>query len=171
MESTFSAQRGMRNFISDGKVKRILASFNLKYCEPGIQRQWRTLQEFAENAWQADADPEEGEIDSFIAQFGPLPGGLTHADLSLDPDEARVMPAYRNHLSAARQADIVITSHSMLMLHAAQWMQILDDGLEDEERLRYAIVDEADRLETAAASMFDTRLTLSRLLRARKSVV
>src|SRR3546814_981010 len=51
------------------------------------------------------------------------------------------------------------------MLHAAQWMQILDDGLEDEERLRYAIVDEADRLETAAASMFDTRLPLSRLIR------
>src|SRR3546814_12903121 len=55
-EITVSARRGMRNFISDGKVKRILASFNLNDFEPGIQRQMRQLQAFTENAWQADEE-------------------------------------------------------------------------------------------------------------------
>src|SRR3546814_7927543 len=37
-EITVSDRKGMRNFISDGKVKRILASFNLKDFEPGDRK-------------------------------------------------------------------------------------------------------------------------------------
>lgn len=65
--------------------------------------------------------------------------------------------AYRLHVERSKNADLLICNHATLILHAKQWGRILDSK---EKQLAYIVIDEADRLPSAAESIATTALPL-----------
>ncbi len=103
-------------------------------------------------AW-ARRDDTSGLTADWLEDGHALPDGLTADDVGQTAGGPRTT-AYERHLQEARQADVLVVNHALLVLH-------LRFGILG-QRPDVLVVDEADRLETAAGGLFDTSIALRR---------
>lgn len=94
-------------------------------------------------------------IAEFIDEFGELPLGLSPADICMTPENSSDDFSDRQRLAA--DADIVVTSHAMLITDMMSGHKIF--GARDDRPL-YLIVDEADQLVGMLQQMQQRRLNL-----------
>ena len=123
---------GRANFISPGRVARLLVSRN------DLQGEDRALLDAARE--------HAGLIDEFEADHGPLP--VSRADICLS-SSCRHQTAYETQCAEAETADIVVQTHAMSVLDAVRGDVAAD----------IVIYDEGDALSSAAAGFAESRVT------------
>ncbi len=93
-----------------------------------------------------------------------LPDGVSKSQFCLlRSSETEAQTYYKEHIAASRDADIVVTNHTLLLLHS--WLRngrILDGSA---GRSSVVVSDEADTLPSVAASLMDRRISLFELSR------
>ncbi len=100
-----------------------------------------------------------------------LPGGLTLEDVCVMPPGGKFgsradSPAwirYREHVQASLNADILVTTHAMLVVNSYRARNTLLHAEDDSREVGMLIVDEADRLESAAQSACGDQFSLNAL--------
>lgn len=111
-------------------------------------------------------DGELGEIAYFLGEYGlrDLPCGLKNEMICLSPDSPEAeCRGYRRHVDLSKAADIVVTSHAMMVIHTKAFFALIDGG----RPLSVLVCDEADRLPDQAESMLSQHIPIhyfSRLL-------
>ncbi len=104
-----------------------------------------------------------GLLDEWTESYGALPEGVTASSVcltSLSP--AEVNRAYATAKKDSRTADIVITSHMMVLLEAKSSYSIL--GLVDGE-MDHLLFDEADQVPAQAEPLSNRRLQIREVIR------
>lgn len=87
-----------------------------------------------------------------------LPVGVSEADICLlSSSTASASAAYYQHVAESKDADILITNHSLSLLNAKCWTRLLDA----DRPARFAVFDEADALPQVARSLAESKLPLS----------
>ena len=149
---SFAVRKGLRNFVSARRVDELAAA----YTETPVPEALLSLQRWAA---QSRACGAGGDLQEWKENHeGQLPLGLQDHDVCLqawDDDSAKT--PYRNHLARARETDLVFVTHALLLLNNYRWFSLLDS---DERPLQTLVVDEADRLETAAEVLYKRLIPL-----------
>ena len=150
---TFAVRKGLRNFVSVRRVNDLLAGFT----DTAAPDELRAFQRWAALASDCGVG---GELQDWKESHnGLLPLGLNDADVCLQPwDDDSTRIAYRSHVERAREADLVFVTHALLLLNNYRWFSLLDS---DEKPLQAVAVDEADRLESAAESIYQRLIPLN----------
>lgn len=120
--------------------------------------------------WAIDsADHGTGMIDEWLQLYGPLPEGVTDSMICVTPSST---PDCNAALEAQREesldADIVVTSHMMVLLEAYWGRNIL--GL-DAESMEYLIFDEADQIPSSIESLANKRIQPRYVIRALEALL
>lgn len=149
---------GRRNFVDASRADRAVK----KMLERGVlsDDEIAELESFAE--W-AQAHPGE-EIREFLEMngFGALPGGLPQDSVCISKDTDKNSPSwlvYQQHIYESRKADILVTNHAMLVANALSGNYLLQD-VYDDKKIGVLIVDECDKLESAARNATSDLLSL-----------
>jgi ATP-dependent DNA helicase DinG len=150
---------GRRNFVDaercEAVVSRLLKKHNLS---EEVRAQLQDLARWA-------SENPGGEFRDFLAESGldALPYDLTQEDLCINSSTSKDSPsyqAYAKHATAAKNADIVVTNHAMLVREAlSSGRPILSDS-DDPRPLGVVVVDECDQMESAARSASSDLLPL-----------
>jgi ATP-dependent DNA helicase DinG len=105
---------------------------------------------------QESAESGSGLIDDWKEQYGPLPEGVSDAMICLTPNSSKhVNKAFDKQVSGSRDADLVLTSHMMVLLEALSRRPILNLAESDYKHLLF---DEADQLGSSAESLSNRRI-------------
>ena len=137
---------GRRNFVDDVRAGRVVKALldNPKLSEEGRE----SLLAFQD--W-FEANPG-GEFRDYLeaAELDALPEGLQAEDVCISTSTDKkgdAYLAYAAHTQDSREADIVVTNHALLVANAMSFGGLLHAG---DRQLGAIIVDECDRLESAA---------------------
>lgn len=145
---TAAVRKGRRNFLSPSRIVALMAAMA---ADGALTDDAKTSLE-ALRAFAA----ANGDIAEWKETFGPIPLGISEADicLSVSCDDADQFN-YDFHVAASHDAQIVVTNHALTMLSALRWNKLLggEDGFD------VGVIDEADRIPHAAESIFDSRVS------------
>lgn len=153
---TAALRLGRRNFVDDVRAERVVTALLKKSKRD--EEESEILSRFV--AW-AKEHPG-AEIRDFLEEEGldALPCGIEAEDVCIsattNKKEAAYL-AYKAHAEDSRAADIVVTNHALLVANALNGGRLLHDADRD---LGVLIVDECDRLESAARSASSDLLPL-----------
>lgn len=146
-------RRGIQTFVHHERVRRLVEQVPAKHPERAAFE--------AFGAWAANSI--SGDLREWLDEQ-PLPGGLSLADVCLAHSDLPAERAhYIAHADAARTADVLICTHTMLLLHGYRSFSLLDprDDTGGAQRpLGAVVVDEADRLPDAAALLYRRGISL-----------
>lgn len=143
-------QKGRRNFVSQSRVRDL--SFALK--DEG------QLDDVTKKALDSLADFPSGDIGEW-QEANELPAKVKVGDICLLPgSDATECWAYLAHKEAAKDADVLVVTHALLMHSCKTWNSAFGKGSEGEPPFDAAIIDEADRLPSAAESVFNARVSV-----------
>lgn len=111
----------------------------------------------------------DGLIESFLFDAGPLPEGMSNADICLSADsENDVNIGFEAQRKKAMFADLVITSHMMLLLNRYYDRSAIFET--EDRKLSYVIIDEADLLSSAAENLSSHKLHVKQFLNPIKEI-
>lgn len=145
---TAAARIGRRNFVDAERATRAVAR---RIKRGGITD--IVADDLTAFAQWATENPG-GEIREYMEDnaLGHLPGGLLNDAVcvtSRSSHSGASWLAYQRHVDASRGADILVTNHAMLVANSLYGSRLLhNDG--DERSIGALIVDECDRMESAA---------------------
>lgn len=172
-----AGRKGMRNFVWPARVEEHLARLEDVLADEGGEtatdpavEMLRRMVEWADSALDGRAS---GLLSEWLEMEGTFPAGVSADDLCLLPhapaDQAH---HYDSHVEEAAAADIIVCNHSLLALDVRFGFQVLSERGENgkPERFGLVVVDEADLLERAAASQFDSAVSLRELARAAQAL-
>ncbi len=179
---TLAPRYGARNFVSARRAEKLMASLNERLGsegeDQGIQAAIAMINAIL--AWAEDSETllfaelhEEFGAEFFaghehIEDAIRLTGEEVKQARRWTPkSEAPPNPAaekYLAHVARAKHADVVVINHALLCIHARNDYDTLDDKVFGRP-LRAVIVDEADRLPSAAESAYSASIPLRRLVR------
>lgn len=102
-----------------------------------------------------------GRISDFVEQYKltKLPYDLTNNDISIryyDSDEDRI--CHTRDIEASKEADLLIVTHHMLMIHVRTGFEILDS----ERDITSIVIDEADKISSAAEAIFESSFSINK---------
>lgn len=139
------AQRlGMAHFVDPNRVRHLLNE-NPDNHDLALFYEWAA----------SSSKTGSGLIDDWTELHGPLPDGVRADHICVTPSsEEGVNIAYENHKIASKTADIVLTSHMMVLLEAKSGQALLDLGGDVFENL---VFDEADTLPASAEQLSNRR--------------
>tara|TARA_R110002033_G_scaffold135713_4_gene175387 strand:- start:73913 stop:76093 length:2181 start_codon:yes stop_codon:yes gene_type:complete len=120
---------------------------------------WQVISENVDNK-EIDCNVHTGRIGDYLAQqkITSLPFGLTKGDISIRPhhhSEEKV--CLLRDIEKSKNSDVVIVTQAMLMLHIKTGAEILNH----ERQIDYLVIDEADKIGSAAESIFQSGFSLS----------
>lgn len=142
---------GMRHFVDPVRVAELLDA------QPTAAQE--RLRDWAVQS----AENGSGLIDEWLEEYGPLPPGITANMICLTPGSPEGTNAvYETHKTVARSADIVLTSHMMVLLEARSGRCIL--GLADND-FRHIVFDEADQVPEGAEPLSNRRVQPREIVR------
>lgn len=167
---TMARRIGRRNYLSPSRCKALLDELdrsNDKRYDEAIG----FLEDLIE--WMQPNDRRDDEqlpapiLDDYLAAQGinELPFGVVRSMIDLEPsspDEEQF--SYLRDVLESKAADLVVVNHTLLLMHAYRWMQLLDDHDEGFRKANLVVVDEADRIPDAASSVIGADLTLHNLV-------
>ena len=143
---------GRGNYLNARRIERLLIGSS------DTRRDWlHQLQAWSE----PDAD---GTLQGFVEYYGELPAELSVREVCLQAHDADSdAPVFQLQRNAIPNANIIVTSHAVMVLNAAAHARNLMQGESDILPAMDAVIfDEADRLESAA-DFLQKRLTLNQL--------
>lgn len=120
------------------------------------------LQAFA--IWVAGIGTHEGIIPDFIENYGRLPKGISLNRIALSSTVEN--ETFEAHKAAAQQADLVITSHAVMVHECVRPGTMLGVN-----RPVIAVFDEADKFPAAASSILTRRLQPDQVITHLKTVL
>ncbi len=146
-------RKGLRNFVSQTRAKKLIDELS-KYADKKEQFFIDTFSEWVQ-------ETTTGDIREWMEDYGELPKGMHVVDICLDessPKEDRKL--YQQHVDASKDADIVIITHTMLLMHGMWGFNLLDNNSGENERaIAHVVVDEADRIPQAAEGLARKKLS------------
>ncbi|OOH77737.1 helicase C-terminal domain-containing protein [Leptospirillum ferriphilum] len=157
-------RRGISNFVSPSKVEYLQALFQAEHPDWMKTPEGAFFCEFA--AWARKGEP----FDEWNRELPVAPDGarLTRELLCLRFDSpAEDRRAYEAHRILAKDADLVITTHITTLLNAKKGGTVLADDEDDGASTRplsVLVADEADRLSSAAETLYAKKLRPQDLL-------
>lgn len=152
---TFAIRPSRTAYLSGDRIKA-LSGF---LANPAIQQSDAFLaREFIAVATEALRHQPLFEIQEFFEIYDTLPFNLDYMDLCLTEAEAARHPAFTKLLDDSRMADVLVVTHAMLSLHNLTFHNLLDQAATG--RLAAVVIDEADRMPTAARSVSETTINL-----------
>ncbi|CAM3864524.1 helicase C-terminal domain-containing protein [Vreelandella rituensis] len=158
---TIARRVGKQNYVSPGKIDSLLHNLRIGR-QKGEQERMRAIREFLLDlkAWR---EAGGGVLDDFLQEGGQdLPDGLTPGQVTLDQhSDADEAAPYHADVAASKIADVLVINHSLLVLHAFRWGNLLDDA-DSVRPVRSVVVDEAHKLPGIAESVLSDSLSVSR---------
>lgn len=150
-----AVRRGISNFVSLERVEALrdlIAEKKPDFFATDAGREFIKFQE-----WAHDGGPfEDWEME---LPYGPDGNRISEDLVALrfeSSDEDKVQ--YLEHIEAVKLADVVVTTHASVLLNAKNGWRILGPDIDEDGRpLDVIVCDEADRLETAAKSIYSRR--------------
>ncbi|WP_160315823.1 helicase C-terminal domain-containing protein [Leptospirillum ferriphilum] len=150
-----AVRRGISNFVSLERVEALRARIEEEKPDFFKTDAGREFVKFHD--WAHEGGPfDEWDLE---LPYGP-DGNRISEDLvalrfeSSEEDKAQ----YLDHIEEAKLADIVVTTHASVLLNAKNGWRLLGPDLDEAGRpLSVIVCDEADRLETAAKSIYSRR--------------
>lgn len=141
----WAARKGLRNFVSAERIDELVSA----HAAAPAPQELLAFQAWARLARETGFG---GELHAWKETHADeLPLGLQEADVCLQSwDDAYEKAAYRMHAERAREADLAFITHALLLLNNCRWFALLDGR----SPLSAVIVDEADRLEAAAETIY-----------------
>lgn len=110
-----------------------------------------------------------GLIDEWLQLYGPLPHEVSESMVCITQgSEENSNQAYDNHKCTSKTADIVLTSHMMVLLEAKSGRSILK--LEDGE-FHHLLFDEADQVPSTASQLSNRRIQLGEVAKVLERVI
>jgi len=155
--SPVAAKRiGLGNFVSVSRVEGFLEDAKTKTDQALIRRFLRRINDLG------------GVIQDYLDEYGSLPLGWNPSDICcLSADNDAEHGAYLNHLAVAEKADLVITNHTLAVLHLTNRASL---GTCDAP-LAFMVFDEADRLPDAAGLVISRRVSTAQQARMALSLM
>jgi len=120
--------------------------------------------------WAYDsANHGSGLLAEWTEQYGPLPEGVTESNVCLTSWSSDLAnPAYKRDKAGTAGADLIITSHMMVMLEAREYQSILSLH---ENNVRHLLFDEADQVPSVAEQLSTYRRQLREPARALRTLL
>lgn len=147
---------GMRHFVDPIRVARL--------NEITPSGDMALLLEWA----QQSAANGTGLINKWLEDYGPLPDGVTSDAIAISQGSpANANPSYEAHKNSHENADIILTSHMMVLLEARTSQPILNLP----EISTAILFDEADQLPSSAESLSSRRLQMREIRRELQSLI
>ncbi len=135
---TAAVRKGRSNFIDPNGLSELIRR------QEGSASDKAVLDELAN--WLKET--ASGDLEEFRQEYGPIPDGIPLSFITARRFD--VSEYYDRHVAMAMDADIVVTNHSLLLLHAKRmWTGLLGEHGD----YHTLVVDEADRLPAAAESL------------------
>lgn len=162
---TAALRMGRSNFVDSdlaaevirAKLDKITQDSASDYTPSDIDALERMLDWVEANPGMEWRDFLEGEgLDALPCELDATDIGISDAT----DREGESYLQYKKHVDDSRDADILVTNHSMLVVNAMRSGSILHDG---SRPIGVLVVDECDRLESAASSATSDLLPLGRL--------
>jgi len=154
---------GLRNFISPSRA------IEMKHAMAAEGRLVRAAGDALDSL--ASDTLGDGTIRAWTERCGPLPPGVREADICLVGSDGEDGEAFRTHISAASEADIVVVTHALLARSMLRWNSvILGLGKDEAPPFALGVVDEADRLPRVAADVFSLKVSIPMLRSAAAAV-
>lgn len=156
-------RKGIRNFVSFSDVEEI---YKQKLKEQGKVKHDEEFDALTLlYKWSANSikGRNSGLLSDFMLDHGlqQLPYGITEDDIGLThSDDPAELETYNQHIVTSKDADVLLVTHAMLLRNNLYWMKLLDD---DERQISAVTIDEADRIEDAAAMVYHRDVPLRRL--------
>lgn len=172
-ELSMARRVGRRNYISPSRAKEMLDE--LLESSDDHQEAIHFLERLL--IWcgrQEDSKLSASRVlDDWLTDQGitELPSGVLRSRIVLEPgspDDEQA--AYSRDVLASKDADLIVVNHSLLLMHAYRWAQLLDDNDEGYRKASLVVVDEADRIPDAASSVIGADLTLHHLVTLTRDV-
>lgn len=136
---TIAPRFGLRNFVSLLRIRSALAMKGISIPSESVKK----FIHWAETS-------KTGMFLEWNQLHGELPAELLISDICCEPylpDSEKLR--YLAHKDHAKSADLVVTNHSLTILHAlSREFSVLDES--EERPISILIADEADRIESAA---------------------
>lgn len=149
---------GKQHFIDPNRVAQLLES-EPDGSELGNLYEWATT----------SATRGSGLIDEWLETMGPLPEGVVRDSICLTPDsDDRHNPVYVAQKERSANADLVLTSHMMILLEAHSRRASLN--LSD-AAVGHILFDEADQVPASAESLSHRRTQPREIIRALKQLI
>ncbi len=141
-----SIRLGRRNFVSPNRI----AYWREKLPENTWPQEWRNFFRWVDS-WTEDTDPLETTFMAWREISPEMPDipGFGEENIALREDESHYW--YEKHAQDAMEADVVITNHATILIHAALKTDVLGN-------IDTVVFDEADQLVTAAQSLLSRRV-------------
>jgi ATP-dependent DNA helicase DinG len=136
---TVAPRLGLRNFVSPLRIRAALAMKGIRAPSEPVNK----LIHWAETS-------KTGLFLEWNRLHGELPAELLMSEICCEPylPESEKL-RYLAHKDYAKNADVIITNHSLTLLHArSKEFSVLDAP--DEKPISIIVADEADRIESAA---------------------
>lgn len=147
---TAAPRKGRRNFISVSRVRGLMASLK----EAG------QLTDETRAALESLIEFPGGDL-MLWREVNDMPARVRAEDICLLPGASLSEAApYYDHIEASKDADVLVVTHALLMRSCLRWNRLLDGDDEDERRFDVGVIDEADRLPSAADSVFSARISV-----------
>jgi ATP-dependent DNA helicase DinG len=145
---SIASQKGRANFVSPSRVQDLMDA--LKDEKQLSDKDKATLEDLA-------AFPS-GDIREW-QETRALPDNIRASDVCLLPGaDLSEASAYIAHKEDAQQADVLVVTHALLMLSCINWNTMLGKTEDGNPPFDAAIIDEADRVPSAAESAFNLRI-------------
>lgn len=149
---------GMHNFVDPKRFELIIEQARKEGLNEDDMNEWEKMYEWS-------LSTETGEIREYLERedVDGMPPGLMQRDICINHSSSPEAKArYQAHVEAAKEADVLITNHSLLICNSRFGGRLLQNP-DDDRQLGVLVVDECDRLEDAANSAFSQSLSLSEL--------
>ncbi|MCX7099833.1 MAG: ATP-dependent DNA helicase [Methylococcales bacterium] len=138
---TIAPRLGLRNFVSPTRIRAAIAEKNIT-----LENAPAFVMEFLR--WAETS--KTGLLMEWNKLHGEVPQGFLISEICCEqylPDTEK--KRYLAHKERAKSADVIITNHTLLLLHtASKNYSVLDDA--ESRPLSIIVADEADRIEDAA---------------------
>lgn len=153
---------GRQAFVSAAAVADVINA--LRQDERNVLSKAESMDLLELQDWANESNQlgNSGLIEDAVALFGgDLPAGISTTQIALDADSpSQDFAAYKEHVRASGDADIVLMTHAFLASSALYRRgELIEGGLD------FLIVDEADLLIDVASNQFRFGLSLDRFVR------
>lgn len=156
-EITYAVRKGRRNFPCLSRIKEMREKLRVTNALT------QTLADFLDNL---EAHTLHGrDFQEWINLGNDMPDGVTQQSLCLwigsDESDERF---FREHVAASKRADILVMTHALALRAALGWMRAFNIST-DFAPYDAMVLDEADGIPAAAASVYRTQVSVSTLKR------
>jgi ATP-dependent DNA helicase DinG len=135
---------GLSNFVSPLRIAFALAEKGIK--EDKVSDSLKLFIKWADES-------KTGLLSEWNLRHGEIPSELSLSEICCEhnlPTDEKLR--YEIHKDRAKSADVIVTNHTLTLMHAlSKEMAILDN--QDDRPLSVIVIDEADRVESAAELM------------------